>query len=59
MGQPEIQEFRDVEDKWRWRMVAGNGMILADGAESYVKRATMRKTLRKVKVAFEQAEVPE
>jgi uncharacterized protein YegP (UPF0339 family) len=27
--------YRDAADEWRWRLVAGNGRIIADSGESY------------------------
>lgn len=29
------QMYKDVATHWRWRLVAGNGRIIADSAESY------------------------
>jgi uncharacterized protein YegP (UPF0339 family) len=34
-----LRVYRAV-DGWRWRLIAGNGKIVADSGEAYVKRAT-------------------
>ncbi len=30
--------FRDAAGHWRWRLRAANGEVIADSAESYVRR---------------------
>jgi uncharacterized protein len=31
--------FRDDAGEWRWRLVAGNGEVIATSGEGYVNRA--------------------
>jgi uncharacterized protein YegP (UPF0339 family) len=33
------ESYQDVGGAWRWRLVAGNGQIVATSGEGYVKRA--------------------
>lgn len=33
-----ITIFQDAAGKWRWRMKASNGRIVADSAEGYARR---------------------
>jgi uncharacterized protein YegP (UPF0339 family) len=30
--------YRGAANQWRWRLVAGNGKIVADSAEGYVNK---------------------
>jgi len=30
--------YKDAAGGWRWRLVAANGKIVADGAEGYTRR---------------------
>jgi uncharacterized protein YegP (UPF0339 family) len=46
-----FQIYQDAARLWRWRLVAGNGEILASG-ESYKTRAMAVKGVRLVKESF-------
>lgn len=35
--------FRDRAGRWRWRMQARNGRIVADSAEGYTRRSDARR----------------
>lgn len=45
MKSPAIQVYQDRAGGWRWRLVAGNGATIADGAEAYAKRAGVVRAL--------------
>lgn len=42
---PKFQIYQDKVGEWRWRLVAGNGRIVADGGEGYTAES---KVLRAV-----------
>ncbi len=44
----KLELYKDVDKEWRWRLIARNGRVVADGQEGYKKRATMKKTLRRM-----------
>jgi uncharacterized protein YegP (UPF0339 family) len=51
--------YKDRKGEWRWSLVAANGRIVADSAESYLRRATMIKTIYKIRrYMASQANVP-
>lgn len=54
-----IELYKDLDKEWRWRVIARNGRVVADGPEGYKKRATMLKTLRRVKQGWGRMELPE
>lgn len=35
--------YRDTAGKWRWRLQAKNGRIIADGAEGYSKAGNVER----------------
>lgn len=46
--QIDIEVFRDAKFEWRWRAIAKNNKIVADGGESYKNKEdciAMMKTL--------------
>lgn len=38
MNEPEFNVYRDQTRRWRWRLVASNGRIVADSGQSYGRR---------------------
>jgi len=46
--------FKDRKGEWRWRLIARNGRIVADGAEGY---ASKRNALRAVKTVARGARI--
>ena len=54
-----IELYKDIDKEWRWRIIARNGRIISDGQEGYRKRATMLKTLRRLKSGWKEMEIPE
>lgn len=43
-----IYVYRDSTGQFRWRQVARNGRTVADGSESYTRRADCVKAARRV-----------
>ena len=39
---PVFEIYRDAAGEWRWRLVAGNGRIVADSGEGYSRKASAR-----------------
>ena len=44
---PRIVVYR-ARDGWRWRMHAGNGRIVADGGEAYVRKGGAEKAAHRL-----------
>jgi uncharacterized protein YegP (UPF0339 family) len=44
----KLELYKDVDKEWRWRVIARNGRTVAERTEGYRKRATMKKTLRRL-----------
>lgn len=40
---PKIQVYRDRAGKWRWRLRAKNGLILADSGQGYANNSACWK----------------
>lgn len=49
--------YQDATGEWRWRLVARNGRIVADGAESYASKRNARRAARRLWFAFFNNEV--
>ena len=43
-----ISFYKDKNDKWRWRIKAANGEILAASSQGFVRRIDARANLIKV-----------
>jgi uncharacterized protein YegP (UPF0339 family) len=41
-------DIYEARDGWRWRMIAGNGKIVADGAEAYSTRGNARRAVNSI-----------
>ena len=41
--------YEDASGEWRWRLVAGNGRIIADSGEGYVDRSGVVRAINIVK----------
>jgi uncharacterized protein YegP (UPF0339 family) len=39
MAMNRLELYKDAAGEWRWRVVAGNGEIVADSSEGYHNRA--------------------
>lgn len=45
----KIEMYKDRRGQWRWRMLARNGKVIADSAESYSKRGNVVRAARSVR----------
>lgn len=50
MKQPRFQVYR-ANDGWRWRLLAGNGRIIATG-EAHTRRGDARRAITTVRRAI-------
>jgi uncharacterized protein YegP (UPF0339 family) len=41
----KIVVYQDLRGEWRWRFVAENGRVMADGAEGYDEKRGVDKAL--------------
>ena len=41
--------YRDKKGGWRWRLVAGNGNVVADGAEGYATAGNARRAAKRMR----------
>jgi len=57
MSNATFELYRDETDEWRWRLVHGNGNIIADSGEGYASRQKAEQGLRSVKENAPDAEV--
>jgi uncharacterized protein len=44
--------YKDRANQWRWRLVAGNGKIVADSAEAYWNKQDAQHGINLVKSAY-------
>jgi len=54
---PTFQVFEDAAGEWRWRLVAGNGEIIADGGEGYASKRNAREAAERVQASAPDADV--
>lgn len=57
MPEAVIETYRDVDDAWRWRMLGGDGHVLADGATTHRTRDALEEWLDDLRTAIGDAEV--
>ena len=53
-----LKIYKDKRGAWRWRAVARNGRVVADGSEAYSSKAKCLKglrALRKIMLVAEEA----
>ena len=43
----EVMFYLDKADEWRWRLVAGNGKVVADSSEGYVTKWGCKRGFKK------------
>lgn len=48
-----------AKDGWRWRAIARNSKVVADGAEGYARKSGAQKALKKFRTDAATAEVIE
>lgn len=51
-----IECYEDASGKWRWRLLAGNNKVIADGSEGYSSRGNMARAIKRLSEMF--AETP-
>jgi uncharacterized protein YegP (UPF0339 family) len=56
--QTKFELYRAV-DGWRWRLVAGNGRIIADSGEAYTRRYDAARAITVVRVEANEAPLVE
>lgn len=49
-GYPAVMQVYRAKDGWRWRLVARNGNIIADGGEAYSDASNARRAARRLAV---------
>lgn len=52
-----FEVFRDNAGEWRWRLVAGNGNIIADSGEGYQSKQGVQRGIDSVKRSAANANV--
>lgn len=52
-----FEVFRDNAGEWRWRLVAGNGNIIADSGEGYQSKQGVQRGINSVKRSATDADV--
>jgi uncharacterized protein YegP (UPF0339 family) len=56
MGDGEFQVFEDAAGEWRWRLVGGNGEVVAQ-SESYTRAEDAERGAQQVSLLASVAEV--
>jgi uncharacterized protein YegP (UPF0339 family) len=52
-----FETFEDLEDKWRWRLIAANGRIVASSGETFPSHADALRAAAKIKTMAVDARV--
>lgn len=47
-----LQVYLDRKKEYRWRLLAGNGQIIADSGEGYSRKDNMKRALARLYAAF-------
>lgn len=55
MTGPRFRIYRDKAGKWRWRLQAANGRVIADSGEAYTRPRDCRRAVRTVTAAVIEA----
>jgi hypothetical protein len=53
----QFEIYRDSAGEFRWRLVAGNGKIVADSAEGYTRHTDVQRAAETVQVAIITARI--
>ena len=48
----KFEIYPDKAGEWRWRLVAGNGRIVADSGEGYASKANVKRAIKRLITAF-------
>lgn len=57
MSPPTLEQYLDIDDRWRWRLLAPNGLVLADATERFEARSTLESALEAVREQLVDASV--
>ena len=44
-----FDRYRDEKGEWRWRLLAANGLIVADSAEGYATKRGLNRAIARVR----------
>lgn len=55
-GHARFAPYR-AKDGWRWRLLAANGLVVAESGEAYATRAGCRRAIARVRELVDQAPV--
>jgi uncharacterized protein YegP (UPF0339 family) len=53
----ELVENPSARQRWRWRLLAANNRVMADGANSYPSVAKARRAIKQIRTTFHMAGV--
>ncbi len=53
----KFETYLDLTAKWRWRLLADNGYIVADSAEGYESKYNVDRAIHLVKIIAPSAEI--
>ena len=56
MKHPHFQTYQ-AKDGWRWRLRAGNGLIVAESGEAYASHRNCLRAIDSVRTAIHSADV--
>lgn len=48
----KLKVYEDTAGEWRWRLVARNGLTVADSAEGYATRANAKRAASRLWLAM-------
>lgn len=48
----KFQIYQATDTEWRWRVLAGNGKVVADSGEGYQRRVAARRACEKLRDYF-------
>ncbi len=54
---PKFEIFKDAAEKFRWRLKAPNGEIIASSGEAYESKDSCKKGIQSVKTNATKAEI--
>lgn len=55
----KFELYKDAKGEFRWRLVASNGQMIANGGESYKSKASAKAGIESVKKNAPAAEIVE
>ena len=54
---PKFEIYKDRKGKWRWRMIAGNGRVMATSGESFSQYHNAYRAAVRIKLQARSAEL--